>query len=87
MHVEARMFPVSTYFEKNTPDDYKSAAVKKCSMIHRKLPDGDVLIFMTGKQEIHEVANMLDHKLSEEKVDQSEDENEGMVPEEIEQSH
>ena len=43
------MFPVTTYFEKHTPSDYKNAAVKKCKNIHKKLPDGDVLIFMTGK--------------------------------------
>jgi ATP-dependent RNA helicase DHX37/DHR1 len=49
INVEARMFPVTTYFEKNTPEDYKAAAVKKCLTIHRKLPDGDVLVFMTGK--------------------------------------
>jgi ATP-dependent RNA helicase DHX37/DHR1 len=38
INVEARMFPVTVYFEKNTPEDYKEAAVKKCLKIHRKLP-------------------------------------------------
>jgi len=34
-------------------------AVNKCLKIHRKLPEGDVLVFLTGKDEIHEVATML----------------------------
>lgn len=32
--------------------------------IHKKLPPGDVLIFLTGKDEIHEVAVMLEQALS-----------------------
>jgi HrpA-like RNA helicase len=47
------MFPVTTFYEKNTPEDYIKAAVKKCIKIHKSLPDGDVLIFLTGKEEIH----------------------------------
>ncbi len=50
INVESRMFPVTIYFEKNTPEDYKEAAVKKCLKIHKKLPSGDVLIFLTGKE-------------------------------------
>lgn len=49
LKVEARMFPVTVFFEKNTPSDYLKAAVKKCTKIHKTLPDGDVLIFLTGK--------------------------------------
>jgi ATP-dependent RNA helicase DHX37/DHR1 len=81
INVEARMFPVSTFFEKHTPDDYKAAAVKKCLMIHRKLPDGDVLVFMTGKDEIHEVASLLEQALSSDHVEDSDNE-QGMYPEE-----
>ena len=62
------MFPVTTYYEKNTPDDYKEAAVKKCLRIHRKLPQGDVLVFMTGKEEIHEVADMLAEALQHDSI-------------------
>ena len=54
---------MTTYYEKNTPEDYRAGAVKKCLKIHRKLPDGDVLIFMTGKEEIHDVARMLEQAL------------------------
>jgi len=59
INVESRMFPVTIYYEKNTPENYKEAVVKKCLKIHKKLPLGDVLVFLTGKEEIHEVAMML----------------------------
>ncbi len=57
------MFPVTTFYEKETPEDYRLATVKKCVRIHRILPPGDVLIFLTGKDEIHEVAIMLEQTL------------------------
>jgi ATP-dependent RNA helicase DHX37/DHR1 len=63
LKVEARMFPVTTFYEKNTPEDYKKAAIKKCVKIHRTLPDGDVLIFLTGKEEIHEMKVLLEQEL------------------------
>lgn len=50
LKVEARMFPVTTFYEKHTPEDYKKAAVRKCVKIHKTLPEGDVLIFLTGKE-------------------------------------
>jgi len=43
------MFPVTVYFEKHTPEDYKAAAISKCLKIQKKLPEGDVLVFLTGK--------------------------------------
>ena len=49
INVEARMFPVTVYFEKQTPEDYKAATLSKCLKIHKKLPEGDVLVFLTGK--------------------------------------
>lgn len=53
------MFPVTTFYEKNTPENYLNAAVKKCTKIHKTLPDGDVLVFLTGKEEIHEMKILL----------------------------
>lgn len=49
INVEARMFPVTVYYQKQTPESYLQAAVKKCLMIHKKLPMGDILVFLTGK--------------------------------------
>ena len=57
------MFPVTTFYEKNTPEDYLKASVKKCTKIHKTLPDGDVLVFLTGKEEIHEMKILLEQDL------------------------
>ena len=39
--IEARMFPVTNFFSKITPDDYVNEAVGKCVKIHKRLPAGD----------------------------------------------
>lgn len=46
--VEARQFPVSTYFSRKTEVDYIKEAVLKAKKIHTRLPDGGILIFLTG---------------------------------------
>lgn len=50
--VEARQYPVSVHFSKVTKDDYAEEAYKKVCQIHRKLPAGGILVFLTGKKEI-----------------------------------
>lgn len=65
--IEARMFPVTTYFAKITPKDYVEEAVRKCVKIHKTLPQGDVLVFLTGKEEIEKMVRLLDVALEEER--------------------
>ena len=58
--VEARQHPVTTHFAKVTElDDYAGAALAKTRAIHEKLPDGAVLVFLTGKREIDEFCDAL----------------------------
>lgn len=53
LKVDARQYPVTTHFNKRTElEDYVSAAFKKVAKIHRKLPAGGVLVFLTGQDEI-----------------------------------
>ncbi|ESO97341.1 hypothetical protein LOTGIDRAFT_214179 [Lottia gigantea] len=60
LKVNSRQFPVTIHFNKRTPtDDYLAEAFKKVCKIHRMLPDGGILIFVTGQQEV----NTLSHKL------------------------
>ena len=47
--------------------------MKTCLKIHKKLPLGDVLVFLTGKEEIHEVANMLEQTLSREDIEENDE--------------
>ena len=48
INVQARQFPVNVYFNKATPDDYLDGALKKVIKIHKNLPFGDILVFLTG---------------------------------------
>lgn len=57
--IDARQFPVTIHFNKRTPDDYLTETFKKICKIHRKLPAGGILVFVTGKQEIHTLLKKL----------------------------
>ena len=47
-NIPGRTFPVTINYEKNCPNDYVEASVKKALEIHISQPKGDILIFMTG---------------------------------------
>lgn len=50
--VDARQYPVSVHFNKRTPFEYLDEAFNKACKIHRKLPPGGILIFLTSQAEI-----------------------------------
>lgn len=49
---EGRQFPVTPHFSKHTLYDYTEEAYKKVCKIHRRLPPGGILVFLTGQDEI-----------------------------------
>uniref|UniRef100_A0A914Y129 RNA helicase n=1 Tax=Panagrolaimus superbus TaxID=310955 RepID=A0A914Y129_9BILA len=57
--VEARQFPVQLHFERKTPDDYLEAAYKKVCNVHEKLPDGAILVFLSGQGEVKRLLKLL----------------------------
>uniref|UniRef100_A0A6Q2YPQ7 RNA helicase n=1 Tax=Esox lucius TaxID=8010 RepID=A0A6Q2YPQ7_ESOLU len=58
--VEARQFPVSVHFNKRTPlEDYSGEVFHKTCKIHRMLPPGGILVFLTGQAEVHSVCRRL----------------------------
>lgn len=59
MSVETRQFPVTIHFNKTTADDYIREAYNKTVKIHTKLPDGGILIFLTGQQEVNNLVRKL----------------------------
>ncbi len=62
--VPGRTFPVTIHHSKTTElDDYEGAALQKVCKIHRKLPPGGILVFLTGKQEIIRMVNRLRRRL------------------------
>ncbi|XP_014718081.2 probable ATP-dependent RNA helicase DHX37 isoform X2 [Equus asinus] len=58
--VEARQFPVTVHFNKRTPlDDYSGECFRKVCKIHRLLPAGGILVFLTGQAEVHALCRRL----------------------------
>ncbi|KAI8582343.1 hypothetical protein K450DRAFT_228538 [Umbelopsis ramanniana AG] len=58
--VDARQYPVSIHFNKRTPEvDYVDEAYKKIGKIHKRLPPGGILVFLTGQQEIVNLCKKL----------------------------
>ncbi|XP_027022770.2 probable ATP-dependent RNA helicase DHX37 isoform X2 [Tachysurus fulvidraco] len=58
--VETRQFPVTVHFNKHTPlEDYTAEAFRKTCKIHRMLPPGGILMFLTGQAEVHSVCRRL----------------------------
>lgn len=51
-HIPGRTFRVESYFAKTPMMDYVDAAVKQILQIHLTLPPGDILVFMTGQDDI-----------------------------------
>ena len=57
--VESRQFPVTVHFNKRTPDDYLNEPFRKVCKIHRTLPPGGILVFVTGQAEVHGLCRKL----------------------------
>lgn len=63
--VPGRTHPVTIHHSKVTElDDYENVAFQKICKIHRKLPPGGILVFLTGKSEIIRMVNRLRRSLS-----------------------
>ena len=85
LNVEARQFPLTTFFSKVTKDDYFNEAIKKCVKIHKKLPQGGILVFLTGEKEIRDFCRQLQEELKQSNKKKSKIEIEGEDFEEEEQ--
>lgn len=60
IQVPARQFPVTVHFSAKTELlDYVGRAQKKVCAIHRKLPPGGILVFLTGQREVEYLCRKL----------------------------
>ncbi|XP_076653384.1 putative ATP-dependent RNA helicase kurz [Halictus rubicundus] len=57
--VESRQFPVTIHFNRRTSANYVSDALRKAIKIHTRLPDGGILIFLTGQREVNLIVRKL----------------------------
>ncbi|CCE78848.1 Piso0_000880 [Millerozyma farinosa CBS 7064] len=63
LQIGSRQFPVSVHFNRRTHYDYLEEAFRKTSKIHRRLPPGGILVFLTGQDEIKTLVSRLRKEL------------------------
>ena len=74
-HIPGRTFPVDILHTRSPSDDYVEAAVRQAIRIHLQQPPGDVLIFMSGQEDIVTCCEVL-----ADRMESLETENGGVKP-------
>ncbi|GJZ06213.1 pre-mRNA-splicing factor ATP-dependent RNA helicase DEAH7-like protein isoform X1 [Tanacetum coccineum] len=66
-NIPGRTFPVQILYSKTPCEDYVEAAVKQAMTIHITSAPGDILIFMTGQDEIEATCYALSERMEQDK--------------------
>ena len=61
--VEGRAFPVDIHYLTDACEDYIERAMKTVFDIHTSEPEGDILVFLTGREEIETMLDMIADRL------------------------
>jgi pre-mRNA-splicing factor ATP-dependent RNA helicase DHX38/PRP16 len=61
--IPGRTFPVEIFYSETVIEDYVDMVVKKALEVHISEPPGDILIFMTGQEDIEAVCYLLADRL------------------------
>ncbi|KAF8508196.1 putative PRP16-RNA-dependent ATPase [Gautieria morchelliformis] len=61
--IPGRTFPVEIFHSKSPCEDYVDSAVKQVLQIHLSLPPGDILVFMTGQEDIEITCQVVNERL------------------------
>ena len=72
LKVPGRTFPVETFYTQEPEKDYVEAAIRTVLMIHQAEDPGDILVFLTGEDEIEDACRKIraeSEKLLEEEPD------------------
>jgi len=59
LNIPGRTFPVEVFYTPEPERDYLEAAIRTVVQIHNSEPEGDVLLFLTGEEEIETVCRQL----------------------------
>ena len=62
--IPGRTFNVEKFYAKMPAEDYVDAAVKQTLTIHLSFPPGDILIFMTGQEDIEATCEILAERIA-----------------------
>ncbi|KAL5490090.1 DHX38 [Sanghuangporus weigelae] len=63
--IPGRTFPVEIFHSKSPCEDYVDSTVKQVLQIHLSLPPGDVLVFMTGQEDIEITCQVVQERLDQ----------------------
>lgn len=61
--IPGRTFPVDLHFSRTPCEDYVDSAVKQILAIHVSQGPGDILVFMTGQEDIEATCELVDERL------------------------
>lgn len=57
--VPGRLFPVEIFYTQEPERDYLEAAIRTVVQIHACEPPGDILVFLTGEEEIEDACRKI----------------------------
>ena len=63
LHIKGRTFPVQVLYSKEPQSDYVDSALQTILQLHQNEPNGDILCFLTGQEEIDYACDILNEKL------------------------
>ncbi|KAK7319061.1 hypothetical protein RJT34_03773 [Clitoria ternatea] len=61
--VPGKLYPVEVLYSKERPSSYLESSLKTALDIHIHQPEGDILIFMTGQDDIEKLVSKLEDKV------------------------
>ncbi|KAL8054636.1 hypothetical protein ABFX02_04G005300 [Erythranthe guttata] len=64
MKVPGRLHPVEIFYTENPERDYLEAAIKTVYQIHTSEPPGDILVFLTGEEEIEDACRKIGKEIA-----------------------
>ncbi|KAJ2780462.1 hypothetical protein H4R18_003444 [Coemansia javaensis] len=62
--IPGRTFPVDVMFSKSACEDYVDSAVRQVLTIHLSQPEGDILVFMTGQEDVEVCCEAIRERLA-----------------------
>ncbi|KAJ1433083.1 P-loop containing nucleoside triphosphate hydrolase [Sesbania bispinosa] len=65
VHIQGRQFPVDIFYTRHAEPDYLDAALITIFQIHLEEGPGDILVFLTGQEEIESVERLVNEKLTQ----------------------
>ncbi|KAF3431080.1 hypothetical protein FNV43_RR25810 [Rhamnella rubrinervis] len=63
MTIPGKLYPVEIFYSHERPKSYLESSLKTALDIHTREPEGDVLIFMTGQDDIEKLVSKLEDRI------------------------